>query len=52
MPQVKTSTHCGFRMPISLKQIVDEAVEKTDTDFSKFIRDGIRMKLDSLGIEY
>lgn len=49
MPIVKTSMLNTFRMPISLRKMVNEAAAKENLTFSEFCREGLRMKLEKMG---
>jgi metal-responsive CopG/Arc/MetJ family transcriptional regulator len=38
-------------MPIVFKDLIDQAVEKEGSNFSEFMRDAARMKLEKMNIE-
>lgn len=42
----KTSRLINFWAPLSLFPVLDKAIKRTDSDYSKFIRTAIREKIE------
>ena len=51
MRRNKISKMNAFRSSIAFRNVVDDAVQKENSNFSNFVRDALKMKLESLGIE-
>lgn len=51
MRRKKMSQMNAFRSSTAFRKVVDDAVQRENSNFSNFVRDALKMKIESIGIE-